>query len=70
MGFMMPKAPAAPQRPAVQALVPDPGGQEAAREASFAQSLMRARQGAAANVLTGPNGIPGARTTRQLGQAA
>lgn len=51
-------------------IIPAPDNAEANRDASLARVMQRMRAGAAANILTSPAGIPGARpANRQLGAA-
>lgn len=64
-GFMRaPKIPAA-----APMLIPASDNAEAMREADIEAALRRRRRGAAANILTGPSGIPGTRTaSSRLGE--
>lgn len=51
-------------------IIPAPDNAEANRDASLARAMQRMRAGAAANILTSPAGIPGARPTNtRLGAA-
>lgn len=56
--FKKPKVPAAP-------VIADPGNEETARQQDQEARLRARRAGAAADILTGPRGIPG--TTTKLG---
>ncbi|MEC9435153.1 MAG: hypothetical protein VYD87_19805 [Pseudomonadota bacterium] len=60
-----------PSTPKIAApILPAPDNAEANRDASLARAMQRMRAGAAANILTSPAGIPGARpVNRQLGAA-
>lgn len=55
--------------PAAQ-LIPATGNGEAQRQADMEDALRRRRAGAAANVLTGPGGIPSRAATARLGGVA
>lgn len=57
-------------KPTAAPIIPSDGNAEAARQESLARTMMRARAGAAANVLTSPSGIPGRAVTRTLGGSA
>jgi hypothetical protein len=61
------RKPKMPNFKAAAPLIPAPGGFEAQREADLEALLRRRRAGAAANVLTGPSGIP---ATPRLGEVA
>lgn len=60
MCLSQPKMPSQPAPPIIAA----PDNREAGRTADVEARLRRARSGAAANILTGPRGIP---STTQLG---
>jgi|GEM_PF-1142098 len=57
----------APKMPSVRQIIPAADNGEANREADMEAALRRRRRGAAADILTGPAGIPS--TTSQLGDA-
>lgn len=61
-----PKLPTA----AAPMLIPAANNGEAEREADMQAALMRRRRGAAANILTGPGGIPNRPAAAQLGGVA
>lgn len=66
-GFLRgPKIPAA-----APMLIPASDNAEAMREADIEAALRRRRAGAAANILTGPSGIPGTRpVAAKLGEVS
>lgn len=56
--------------PIAPAIIPATDNAEANRQADLARAQMRRRAGAAANILTSPQGIPSRPLARRLGEAA